>query len=117
MPPRAFEQFAIMYLPWYRRLAYFSGGWLRRTFARNYGWYRLVDRASARHRKFDGYNDCFNAVIEVCRNIGIDLLVNPSAKVEANGLSHWDESVYGETALLMNCDKAYPFLQYRVICD
>lgn len=116
MPPRAFEQFVRLYFPWYRRLAYSAGGWLRKTFARNDTWYRLVDRASARHKKSNGYNDCFNAVIEVCRNIGIDLLVNPSAKVEMNRLSHWDES-YGETALLMNCEKAYPSSQYRVICD
>ena len=87
---------------------------MRRTFAGNDEWYRLVDHASARHRKSNSYNDRFNAVIEVCRNIGIDLLVNPSAKVEINGLSHWDDSVYGETVLLMNCEKAYPFLQYRV---
>jgi hypothetical protein len=114
MPPRAFEKLIRMYFPWYRRLAYVAGGCLRRTFARNDEWYRWVDRAAGCHRKNDGYSDSLNAVIEVCRNIGIDLLVNPSAHVEISGLSHWDEGVYGEVALLINCEKAYPFFQYRV---
>ena len=74
---------------------------------KNEDWFHKVMDIARQDPGYGGYNGSMNAVISVCRECGIDVLVHPSTDVSPNGqLQHWDEGVYGDVLLLLDCKKA-----------
>lgn len=114
MPPRNFKLLVEKHMPLLNRIAYRCGGWLRRKYARNYkNWFNVIYAVSIRFRKSSSQEDCYNAVIEVCESIGLDVLANPITQPGKRGLEHRGESHYGKIIWLINCKKAMPIIQYK----
>lgn len=82
---------------------------------KNEDWFHKIMKIAKRDSKYGGYNGSMNALISVCRECGIDVLVHPSTDVSQNGeLQHWDEGVYGDVLLLLDCEKAVILREYTV---
>ncbi|EPE8512762.1 hypothetical protein R7D63_16620 [Vibrio sp. Vb2909] len=115
IPPRNFKKLVDMYMPWYMRLAYKMGGKVRRKLVPNYQtWFQYVYKVSRPLVKSPRPEDSMNAVIEVCKSIGIDVLVHPNTIPDGSVLKYFDEGTYGKAMLVLNCDKVTPNLQYKL---
>ena len=106
LPPRVFAALLRLHMPWHRRLAHWCDGALRRRFARNVNWFVHAERASHKFRQRHMRNVRMNALIDVCKSVGIDVLLSPSAVLHGDQVAHLDEGVYGTVALLLSPSKA-----------
>lgn len=115
IPPRNFKKLVEKHLPWHMRLAYKMGGRVRRKFVPNYNnWFQYLCMASTPLKETTSLEASMNALIKVCKSIGVDILVHPSTTCEGSGLQHYDEGVYGEAMLVINSDKVTPHIQYKI---
>lgn len=104
LPADIHKQFVKRFRPLYLRIADRLPISIKRKILSDEMWFRDVLHALEKIGT-EGYNEKFNGVIAICKDMGIDLLVAPSTTLNGNGLAHWDEPKYGHTALLINLEK------------
>ncbi|MCP2054863.1 UNVERIFIED_ORG: hypothetical protein J3D59_004723 [Pseudomonas fluorescens] len=80
---------------------------LKRTFSKNDNWYVKLYRQAERHLKADNptSDDIHEEIIQRCRTLGIDGILNPLVSVQLNSVQGFNEGQYGTSLLWINLSK------------